>query len=162
VVVAAPGHALAETPGLAPAVLEAEPWCVGPGGVQEGTVIRRFLTTTGIAPADVRAFPSDAAALSAVAAGDGVMLTLSHAALPGLRRGAIVRLDVRGTPVQDQWFASTLDEASCLTAALTLRRFATSADAVHAIAATRRGVPAAKVRPAVHATLWRSVPTARG
>lgn len=162
VVVAAFGHPLAGAEVIAPAGLEAEAWCVGPGGVQEGTAIRRFLDGAQLAPPDVRAFPSDAAALSAVAAGDGVMLTLSHAALPALRRGEVVRLDVRGTPVQDRWFASTLDEAACLTAALSLRRFATSPDAVHAIAATRRGVPAAKVRPAVHATLWRSVPAARG
>jgi hypothetical protein len=110
-----------------------------------------------ITPPDIRAFPSDAAALSAVAAGDGVMLTLSHAAHGALRLGTIARVDVAGTPIHDRWYACTLDEAACLTAALALRRFATSADAVLAIAATRRGVPAVRARPPVHTTLWRSV-----
>lgn len=158
VVVAARGDPITETPAVPARKLEHRPWCVGPGSVDDGTAIAAFLAASNIAPDDVRAFPSDAAALSAVAAGEGVMLTLAHAAQPGLQRGALARVDVAGTPVQGRWFVATLDEAASLTAALALRRFAASADAVQAIAATRRqGVPAAKVRPAVHATLWSAV-----
>ena len=105
----------------------------------------------------MRAFPSDAAALSAVAAGEGVMLALWHAATPALRRRAVVRLDVRGTPVVDLWHASTLPDEHCLTGAAALRRFATTAEATQAMAAPRRGVPAALVRAPIHATLWHSV-----
>lgn len=161
-VVASAAHPLAGEATIEPAVLERQPWCVGPGGVGRDTAIGRLHASARITPADVRAFPSDAAALSAVAAGDGIMLTLAHAALPELRRGAIVRIGVAGTPIHDQWYATTLDEPSCLTAALALRRFATSAEAIQAISATRRGVPAARVRPPVHATLWQSVARRRG
>lgn len=159
IVVAARGHPLADRSAIPPTVLESEIWCVGPGGIEPDTMLRRFIDRSGMAPADLRAFPSDAAALSAVTAGDGVMLSLSHAAYAGLQRNTLTKLDVTGTPMHDRWFATTLDETSSLTAALALRRFATSADAVQAIAATRhRGVPAARVRPAVHATLWSGVP----
>lgn len=161
-IVASAAHPLAGEATIEPAVLERQPWCVGPGGVGRDTAIGRLHASARITPADVRAFPSDAAALSAVAAGDGIMLTLAHAALPELRRGAIVRIGVAGTPIHDQWYATTLDEPSCLTAALALRRFATSAEAIQAISATRRGVPAARVRPPVHATLWQSVARRRG
>jgi len=156
IVVAAREHRLAASVLVSRRSLREQAWCVGPGGIESGTPTGRFLASIGM-PREVRAFPSDAAALLAVAEGDGVMLTLSHATRPGLRRGAIARLVVPGTPIEDRWYASTLDEASSLTAALALRRFATSAEAVQAIAATGRGVPAARVRPPVHATLWRSV-----
>ena len=156
VVVAGPAHPLVGAGALAAAALEREPWLVGPRGVEDGSPTQRYLARCALAPADVRAFPSEAAALSAAAAGEGVMLTLTHAALDPLRRGALARLDVRGTPIDERWHASTLPEGHCLTAALALRRFAVSRDAVHAIAAPRRGVPVARVRPPVHATLWAS------
>jgi len=108
-VVASAAHPLAGEATIEPAVLERQPWCVGPGGVGRDTAIGRLHASARITPADVRAFPSDAAALSAVAAGDGIMLTLAHAALPELRRGAIVRIGVAGTPIHDQWYATTLD-----------------------------------------------------
>jgi hypothetical protein len=103
----------------------------------------------------VRAFPSDAAALSAVAAGEGVMLALSH-----MRTPSVAALAIRGTPVVALWYASTLPDGHCLSGASALRRFATAPEATQAIAAPRRGVPAALVRQPVHATLWHSV--ARG
>ena len=84
-------------------------------------------------------------------------LALWSAAMPGVQRRTLCRLDVRGTPVVDRWYASTLAEEHCLTGALELRRFATSREATQAMAAPRRGVPAARVRLPVHATLWSSV-----
>ena len=113
-----------------------------------------------IDPPDIRAFPSDAAALSGVAAGEGVMLALWHATAIELRTRSVVRLAVRGTPVVGRWYASTLPDGHCLTGASALRRFAATPEATQAIAAPRRGVPAAIVRAPVHATLWHSV--ARG
>jgi DNA-binding transcriptional LysR family regulator len=157
VVVAAPGHRLAGRDALAPSALADERWLVGPDGVQPGSPTAQYFGRARIAPGDVRAFPSDAAALSAAAAGEGVMLALWHAAAAALRRRAIVRLAVRGTPVVDLWHASTLPDEHCLTTAAALRRFTTSADATQAMAAPRRGVPATIVRAPVHATLWHSV-----
>jgi hypothetical protein len=88
------------------------------------------------------------------------MLALWHATAVELRTRSVVRLAVRGTPVVGRWYACTLPDDHCLTGASALRRFAASPEATQAIAAPRRGVPAAIVRPPVHATLWHSV--ARG
>jgi DNA-binding transcriptional LysR family regulator len=158
VVIAPPGHRLAGQPELSPTELAAERWLVGSDGVARGSPTRLYFTRARIAPPDVRAFPSDAAALAAVGAGEGVMLALWHASAEALRTRSVVRLAVRGTPVVDLWHASTLPDEHCLTGAGALRRFTTTAEATQAMAAPRRGVPAALVRAPVHATLWHSVP----
>ena len=51
---------------------------------------------------------SQAAAIAAAAAGEGIVLTLAHSVVDEVRRRALVRLDVRGTPVVELWHASTL------------------------------------------------------
>ena len=157
VVIAPPDHPLAARPVVEPADLAGERWLVGVEGAEPESAIGQFFARARIEPVDVRAFPSDAAAVSAVAAGEGVTLALLHAAAEALRRRAVVRLPVRGTPVADRWYASTLEDGHCLTGAAALRRFATTSEATQAIAAPRRGVPAALVRPPVHATRWESV-----
>ena len=155
VIVAPPSHRLAGYEDVPPAELARERWLVGSEGTEPGSPTASYCARARIEPTDVRAFPSDAAALSAVAAGEGVMLVLSHT-----RTATVVRLAIRGTPVEDLWYASTLPEGHCLTGASALRRFAATPEATQAIAAPRRGVPAALVRAPVHATLWHSV--ARG
>jgi DNA-binding transcriptional LysR family regulator len=162
VIVAPPGHRLAGRGDVAPAELAGERWLVGSDGVQRGSPTGLYLRRARLAPPDVRAFPSDAAALAAVAAGEGVMLALWHFTVPALRRRSVVRLAVRGTPVVDLWHASTLPDEHCLTGASALRRFTTTAEATQAMAAPRRGVPAALARAPVHATLWHSVPRPEG
>jgi DNA-binding transcriptional LysR family regulator len=157
VVVAGLNHALAATRDIAPATLAGERWLVGPAGVEGSTPTGRYFARNRIAPDDVRVFPSDAAALSAAVAGDGVTLALAHSIVDSLRRRTITRLDVRGTPAVDLWYVTTLSERRCSPAALALRRFATTREATKAIAGPRHGVPASRVRPPVHVTLWRSV-----
>ena len=157
VVVGAPAHRLGGAETFAAVELGAERWLVGPEGVTPGSPTGQLFLRARIAPPDVRAFPSDAAALSAVAAGEGVMLALWHAAAVELRARSVVRLAMRGTPVVDLWYACTLPDGHCLTGASALRRFAATPEATQAIAAPRRGVPAALVRAPVHATLWHSV-----
>jgi DNA-binding transcriptional LysR family regulator len=157
VVVAPAGHRLAARESVAPSELAGERWLVGSDGVEVGAPVAQWFARVRIAPRDVRAFPSDAAALSAVTAGEGVMLALWHASIAALRRRTIARLAVRGTPVVDLWHAATLPDEHCLTSAARLRRFATTVEATQAMAAPRRGVPAALVRAPVHATLWHSV-----
>jgi DNA-binding transcriptional LysR family regulator len=157
VVVAPPGHPLAGADSVAPAALAGERWLVGAEGADPASPVGQYFTRARIEPSDVRAFPSDAAALSGVAGGEGVMLALWHAAAVELRARSVVRLAVRGTPVIDRWFASTLPDGHCLTGASALRRFAATPEATQAIAAPRRGVPVSIVRAPVHATLWHSV-----
>ena len=157
IVVGPLGHRFAGRDEVAPGLLESERWLVGPSGAEPGSPIADFFSHARIAPADVRAFPSDAAALSAVAAGEGVTLALLRSVLGGLQRRTLARLAVRGTPLDGRWWASTLPEEQCLTGALALRRFTVTTEATQAMAGPARGVPAAIVRPPVHATLWRSV-----
>jgi DNA-binding transcriptional LysR family regulator len=160
VIVAPPGHDLAGVEAVPPAALANERWLVGAEGADQASPTGQYFARARIEPSDIRAFPSDAAALSGVAAGEGVMLALWHATAVELRTRSVVRLAVRGTPVVDLWYASTLPDGYCLTGASALRRFAATAEATQAIAAPRRGVPASIVRAPVHATLWHSV--ARG
>jgi DNA-binding transcriptional LysR family regulator len=157
IVVAPPGHRLARDEAIAAGALAGERWLVGPDGVDDDAPTAQYFAHARIAPADVRVFPSDAAALSAVASGEGLMLALWHASAAALRRRVVVRLAVRGTPVVGLWHATTLPDEHCLTSAAALRRFTTTPEATQAMAAPRRGVPAALVRPPVHATLWHSV-----
>ena len=89
------------------------------------------------------------------------MLTLAHSVVDEVRRRALVRLDVRGTPIVEMWHARTLGLGRALPAALALQRFATTPDATQAISSGRAGAVSAQVRPKVHVTLWRSVNATR-
>lgn len=157
VVVASADHRLAGRSAVASSELAGERWLVGPGGDDRSTPTGEFFARHRLAPSDVRAFPSDASALYAVGGGEGVMLALSHTLAEALRHQAIARLDVRGTPVVDRWYVTTLPEEQCPAAALALRRFALSREATQTMAAPGHGVPAARLRAPVHATLWSSV-----
>jgi DNA-binding transcriptional LysR family regulator len=110
-----------------------------------------------LVPDDVAAYSSQAAAVAAAAAGEGVVLVPAHSVVDEVRRRALVRLDVRGTPVVELWHASTLGLGRALPAALALQRFATTADATQAISSGRAGAVSGQARPKVHVTLWRSV-----
>ena len=94
VVVASPRHRLAQARDVAPSVLRGDRWLVGPAAAE----LERFLTGYGLPAPDLRAFSTEAAAQAAAAAGEGVMLAIAHTALDSLRRGTLVRLDIRGTP----------------------------------------------------------------
>jgi len=158
IVAAAPGHPLAGQRDLAPARLADERWLVGPPELDPTTGAGLLFARTGIEPGDLVAYTSHAAAIAAAAAGDGVVLTLAHAVLEELRRRALVRLDVRGTPMLELWHASTLGFGRALPAALALQRFATSSEATQAISTGRAGTSSARARPRPHVTLWSSVP----
>ena len=155
VVAAAPSHPLAGAQAIAPATLERERWLSAPLDPATGTGL--FLARHGLAP-EVVACASGAAALDAAAAGEGVVLALAHE----LRGRALVRLDVRGTPVVELWHASTLGLGRALPAALALQRFAATPEATQAVAARNQAHPPPGARRGVHVTLWRSVAERRG
>ena len=157
VIVAAPAHPLARCRDIAPAELARERWLVGPPDTDPSIGVGHFWGRNGIEPADVGTYGSHAASIAAAAAGDGIVLTLSHSVLAELRGRSLVRLDVRGTPVTELWHASTLGLDRALPAALALQRFATTPEAMQAMSAGRVGTVSARARPAVHVTLWRSV-----
>jgi DNA-binding transcriptional LysR family regulator len=161
ILVAAPGHPLAGARAIAPSALAGERWLVGQPELDPTTGTGLFLARHGLAPADVATYSSGAAALAAAAAGEGIALTLSHSVVDEVRRRALIRLDVRGTPVVEMWHASTLGLGRALPAALALQRFATTPEATQAISSGRAGAVSERARPKVHVTLWQSVASSR-
>jgi DNA-binding transcriptional LysR family regulator len=149
VVVAAPGAAGAPrgaTPRAA-GTTTATPsrWLAGPGGEER---VRRHLGRD----AEVRVFPSEAAAVEAASEGQGAMLAIAHTVVEPLRRGTLVRLD--RPPAEEIWFASALDEERRSPAASSLLSFITTPDATHAMIARPGGVPAGRFRAPVYVTIW--------
>ena len=157
IIVAAPDHPLSGRPGIAPAELTSERWLLGPPDIDPTTATGLFFDRNGLTPADISAYASHAAAIAAAAAGEGILLTLAHSVLDEVRRRALTRIDVRGTPIVEMWHASTLGLERAVPAALALQRFATTSDATQAISSGRAGTVSTRVRPKVHVTLWRSV-----
>jgi DNA-binding transcriptional LysR family regulator len=156
-IVASPGHPLAARHEIAPSELEAVRWLVGPPDIDPLTMTGLFFERSRISPTDISAYISHAAAIAAAAAGEGVLLTLTHSVLDEVRRRALVRLDVRGTPFVEMWHASTLGLGRAVPAALALQRFATTSDATQAMSTGRAGSASTRARPRVHVSLWRSV-----
>lgn len=142
IVVAAPGHTLATSKGLAPAALVSTPWLLGPCESDHSTDTGAFLARQSIAPRRTRTYPNFAAALAQVASGRGVMLAIAHTVRDELERGALVELDVRGTPISGLWYVSTLRPELRTSAAEALKRFITMPEATRAMLARGGGVPA--------------------
>ena len=157
IVVAAPSHPLAGRRDIAPAELAAHRWLVGPPDIDPSTSTGKLFAQHGIKPADVKAYSSHSAAIAAAAGGEGLLLTLTHSVLDEVRRQALTRLDVPGTPIIEMWHASTLGLGRALPAALALQRFAMTPEATQAISKGRAGTVSTRARPTVHVTLWRSV-----
>lgn len=159
VIVAAPGHPLAGRPELPATALAGERWLVGPSGVDRSTAEGRFLDRhLASVPAEaVQAYGSERAALGAAQAGEGIMLAVGHGVREQVRRRALVVLDVRGMPLVDVWHASALPAKRSIPAARALQRFAATPEGMQAFFGGRGWVPAARFRPPVHVTLWRSV-----
>jgi len=157
IVVVAPGHHLAGRRGIAPAALGGERWLVGPPVLDPTTATGLFFARHGLAPPEIATFSSHAAAIAAAAAGEGILLTLTHSVLDEVRRRALTRLDVRGTPIVEIWHASTLGLGRAVPAALALQKFATTVEATQALSRGRAGTVSVRARPNVHVTLWSSV-----
>jgi DNA-binding transcriptional LysR family regulator len=153
IVVASRAHRLAGRPNVAPSALAGERWLVGPSGAGPGTPVGAWLALHALAP-EVRAYASEAAALGAAEAGNGVMLAVAHTVVGALRRGALARLGVQRTPVEGIWHATALAPARRTAAAWALLRFVTTPEAVHAMLSGGAGVPAGRFRPTTYVTLW--------
>lgn len=150
VVVAPPGHALAGSHAVSPAALVGTPWLLGPSGSDPSTETGAFLARQAIAPQRSRTFPNISAALAQVAAGRGVTLAVAHTVRDELERGALVVLDVRGTPIPGLWHMSVLGPERRSAPAEALRRFITLPEATRAMLARAGGVPHERSRPAIH------------
>ncbi len=153
VVVAGPRHPLAGARDVPLPALRRDRWLVGPAGAE----LARFFADRGLPEPERGAFVTEAAAQAAAATGEGVMLAIAHTVLDPLRRGTLVRLDVRGTPRDGMWHAASLGEDRRSPVADALRRYVTTPDATQAIIARPGGVPAGRFRPPVSVTIWSAV-----
>jgi DNA-binding transcriptional LysR family regulator len=151
VVVAAPRHTLAGSRGVAPAALVGTPWLMGPFEMDSDTDTGGFLARQSIAGARTRAYPNFAAAVAQTAAGRGVTLAIAHTIRDELDRGALVELDVRGTPITGLWYVSTLPPEHRTASVDALRQFVSTPDAAKAMLARAGGVPAERF---VHMGRW--------
>jgi DNA-binding transcriptional LysR family regulator len=154
-VVAGPRHRLAGTREVDLRALANDRWLVGPA---HGDLDELF-ASRGLPPASLSAFSTEAAAQAAAVAGEGVTLAIAHTVIDPLRHGSLVRLDVRGTPLDGMWHAATLAAERSSDAAAALRRFITTPEATQAIVARPGGVPAGRFRPPVYVTIWSAVET---
>jgi LysR family transcriptional regulator, low CO2-responsive transcriptional regulator len=157
IVVAGPGHRLAGRRDVTGPELAGERWLLGPPDLDPTTGAGLLFARAGIEPSEVIGYTSHAAALAAAAAGDGIVVTLAHTVIGELRRRALQRIDVSGTPMLEMWHASTLGFGRALPAALALQRFAASPEATQAISTGRAGTAPSRARPRPHVTLWSSV-----
>jgi DNA-binding transcriptional LysR family regulator len=162
IVVAAPDHSLAGRGDVPAGELADHRWLIGPPELDPSTGTGLLFTRAGIDPAEIVTYNNHAAAVAAAVAGDGLVLTLAHTASTEVRRRALVRIDVRGTPILELWHASTLGFGRALPAALAMQRFATSPEATQLISTGRTGASSSRARPRPHVTLWSSVAAGGG
>jgi DNA-binding transcriptional LysR family regulator len=155
VVVASPRHPLAGARDVRLLDLARERWLVGPARED----VARLFAGAGLPLPEPGAFATEAAAQAAATAGEGVSLAIAHTVLDPMRRGSLVRLDVRGTPMDGMWHVATLAADRRSEEASALRRFVTTPEATQAIVARHGGVPAGRFRPPVHVTIWSAVET---
>jgi DNA-binding transcriptional LysR family regulator len=103
---------------------------------------------------DLVSVGSEAEVRERVLAGEGLGLLLAHVVREDLRREALVRLPVAGTPVPGLWCATTLGRGRAVPGARALQRFVTTPDATAASVAPVGAPRAARALPPVHVTLW--------
>ena len=154
VFVAAPGHPLAAAGALEPRTLVDQQWHVGPDAADGASPVRAILDRLGITEGQIEVFPSLAAALAATEHGHGIAATVAHLLSDDRGRQALVRLPVRGTPLDLMWHVTMLGADSRAGAASAFNRFVGTPAATQAMHAPLRGVPPSEFRPPVHVTIW--------
>lgn len=159
VLVAAPGHPLGRgQTSVSLRALLGEPWFTGPAGVEEFTAESSWLAAaflaSGLGVPEIVPLSSETDALAAVRAGEGIMLAFMHIVRAEVAAGSLVVVPVPNTPIAGLWCASTLDRGRTTTAARTLQRFVTTAEATAAMLAPggSRGVDRRGSK--VHVALW--------
>lgn len=154
VVVAAPWYRLPPRTAGFRSRLAREPWLLGPAGLDRQTVAGDFLHRLGVGADDVRAFPSTAAALERVAAGDGLALVYSHVIGPAVEGARLAVVDVTGTPINGLLYASALTSDRRAPTASALLRWVTTPMATQVMLTRSSGVPMNRFRPPVYVTIW--------
>jgi DNA-binding transcriptional LysR family regulator len=154
VFVAAPDHPLAAQVRLPARALADQVWLVAADATDPGAPVGRLLERLEVAEQRVRVFPSQAAAWTAAADGQGIAPAVAHLVTQEVARHALVAIDVAGAPIELLWHATMLRPPRRSAAAAALARFITTPDATHAMHAPLSGVPPSRFRPPVYVTLW--------
>jgi len=154
VVVAPPDHPLRHRQRLTAAQLAHEPWLLGPGGLDPGTLSGAFLSHVGVEATRAKAFPSVTASLNAVAGGAGLSIAFLHVVRAELRRGSLAVLEVSAARLSGMLYASALTGERRSTTAAALCRFVTTPAATQAVLTRSNGIPMNEFRPPVHVTIW--------
>ena len=127
----------------------------GPEASDPATPLATLVARLGVpAPSALRAHPSHAAALAAVASGEGVAAALAHTVTDELaaRRARAARRPrhARGS----RCGARRCCRSTAARRAATFGRFVATPDATQAILARSAGTAASRFRPAVYVTIW--------
>lgn len=129
-------------------------WLVDPSGTDLGSDCGRLLRAMNIAESRVRVYPSQTAALAAVADGAGVAPAPAHLVSAQLRRGELRVVHTPITPVVSTWYATTLPPERRSAAAEAFCHFLRGAAAMRVMREPGAGLPPAKFHPPVYVTLW--------
>jgi molybdate transport repressor ModE-like protein len=152
--VANPGNPLAACTDVPLHLLARETWLVDPDATDEAAPVGRILRQLQVPERNIRVFASQDAAWDAAEQGQGVAPAISHLVGAEIRRGSLVALDIRGTPVPLMWHATMLAPERRTASAASLRRFIATPDATHAMHAPMSGVAPSRFRPPVYVTIW--------
>jgi len=167
VMVASATHAIASETGPIPTRrLLSVPWFAGPGGFEPLTEEGRWFGRLTALP-EVVELTSETDAISAVAAGEGIMFALGHVVAPRIRGRSgqeppanqarpadLVRLPVAETPISGLWWATTLDGGRATASARLLQRFVTTAEATTAIVSPTGSRGLSRRGNRFHVALW--------
>jgi LysR family transcriptional regulator, low CO2-responsive transcriptional regulator len=154
IVVASPTYHLAQAKRISWGLLARENWLVDPSGADPSSEVGMVLSRLELPQERIRVFPSQSAAWSAAAEGEGVAPAIAHLVARDLDRGGLVRLDVASTPFELLWYVSTLPRERRSPGVTMLRRFLGTPEAMQSMHRSDGGVPASRFRPPVYVTLW--------
>jgi LysR family transcriptional regulator, low CO2-responsive transcriptional regulator len=129
-------------------------WLVDASGSDPHSFVGHMLSTFQVPDKNVRVFASDRAALSAIAAGDGIGPALEHAVAAEVARGTLSVVRAPGLPLDVMWHINALPGDRRSAAASRLWRFALTPDAMQAMRRPDEGVPVTRFRPPVYVTIW--------
>ncbi len=129
-------------------------WLLGPSATDPLSPPAALVERFGVLPEQVRVFPSEAAAWTAAAEGQGVAPAFAHLVSHELDSGRLREVDLAGVPSTVSWYISTLGPGRRSEGASALRQFVTTPQAMQLMHRPGRGVPPGRFRPPVYVTIW--------
>ena len=135
-------------------VLSQARWLLGPSSTDPASAEARLVSRFRVPPERLRVFPSQSAAWSAAADGQGVAPAISHLVMPELAGGRLRMLELAGLPVGMTWFVSTLGGGRRSQLAGSLCHFLGTPQAMQVMHRPGQGVPPSRFRPPVYVTIW--------